>query len=494
MGRILDAIVGVGRATGRVLGSAAGATAGAINRNKPFTDVVTDPLLAYGIVNVGGLAATYHWLLPELQDLSDGSKLAATLGAGAVMGAVDLLLLPRVVRESVRDSIALGRNPTRSRLGSWMKTLGGAALAYIAVDKALEVFETHTPARRPGISIPQEPGVNLENRLSTYEMGHGLSFPMDADETRVTSEFKPPHRPTHNGVDLSSALQGQCEGMPVYAAREGVVKTAGRKRNGYGNFNNGYWIDIDHGDGLRTRYLHLQGGSLLVSEGEKVSAGMEIAACGNTGNSRGPHLHFQVDKNGTPVDPFDKEGSTPEQAGNYHHINYSNAELQRKIATGTYEEGFLDEIEAMSTRLDMNAMGLLSVMDFETGGTFSPSVRNPTGSATGLIQFTGRTARALGTSTADLAGMSQVEQLAFVEQYFEENKNGGDYSNPNDIAMAVFFPAAIGHGEDHVLGRRSGGSRFQRRVFRQNHPLDVNGDGIITAGEYVVPALNRGYF
>jgi murein DD-endopeptidase MepM/ murein hydrolase activator NlpD len=87
-------------------------------------------------------------------------------------------------------------------------------------------------------------------------------------------------------------------GQPVVAAGAGVVVLAVKSEAGYG-----WRIDVDHGDGLTTRYGHLS--AFAVTLGEQVTAGQRIGSVGNTGWSTGPHLHFEVRSGGRPVDPLD---------------------------------------------------------------------------------------------------------------------------------------------------------------------------------------------
>lgn len=94
----------------------------------------------------------------------------------------------------------------------------------------------------------------------------------------------------HEGVDFAGKM-----GSPVIAVAGGVVTWASA-RYGYGNL-----VEINHGNGLVTRYGH--NSELLVSEGDRVRKGQQIAKMGSSGRSTGPHVHFEVIKNGRPVDP-----------------------------------------------------------------------------------------------------------------------------------------------------------------------------------------------
>jgi len=113
----------------------------------------------------------------------------------------------------------------------------------------------------------------------------------------ITSEFGWRTHPIfgtqryHSGLDI-----GGDYGLPIAAAASGVVIHAGWI-SGYGNT-----VIIDHGGGITTLYGHNE--SLLVGVGESVAQGQTIAMCGSTGNSTGPHCHFEVRENGEPVSPY----------------------------------------------------------------------------------------------------------------------------------------------------------------------------------------------
>ncbi|MEF9916793.1 MAG: peptidoglycan DD-metalloendopeptidase family protein [Lachnospiraceae bacterium] len=107
----------------------------------------------------------------------------------------------------------------------------------------------------------------------------------------VSSPFGPRDGGFHKGLDLAAP-----EGSPIYAADSGYVAIAGYSSSA------GNWVVIDHGNGITTKYMHMVS-SPYVSSGQNVSRGQNIGAVGNTGNSFGNHLHFQVEVNGTAVNP-----------------------------------------------------------------------------------------------------------------------------------------------------------------------------------------------
>ena len=124
---------------------------------------------------------------------------------------------------------------------------------------------------------------------SSYSGGNGtLSWPLSSN--KITSPYGTRSRGFHSGIDLVAKTV-----TPVYASAGGKVVLSSWYY-GYGNC-----IVVDHGNGLKTRYAHLSGFNVKV--GDTVSRGQQIGRSGNTGNSTGPHLHFEVIVNGSTKNP-----------------------------------------------------------------------------------------------------------------------------------------------------------------------------------------------
>jgi hypothetical protein len=148
---------------------------------------------------------------------------------------------------------------------------------------------------------------------------------------------------------------------------------------------------------------------------------------------------------------------------------------------------FKAKVIEICNRLDCDPSHLMACMAFETGERFRSNVRNPASSATGLIQFMEPIARSLGTTTAELAAMSEVDQLDYVLKYFRRHR--GRLNSLSDVYMAILWPAAVGKPDAAVLFRRPSST------YRVNRGLDVNRDGVITKGEAaskVQEKLDRG--
>lgn len=117
--------------------------------------------------------------------------------------------------------------------------------------------------------------------------------------SRITSGFGGRRSPggvgstNHKGIDI-----GASAGSAIVASLEGTVICTGY------NVARGNYVMIDHGGGIVTLYQHGLNGSICVSSGQSVSKGQRIMSVGSTGYSTGPHLHFEVWENGTPVNPL----------------------------------------------------------------------------------------------------------------------------------------------------------------------------------------------
>ena len=138
--------------------------------------------------------------------------------------------------------------------------------------------------------------IELANMISEWGdyFGGAMAWPVIGP---ITSEFGMRYHPItgryvmHNGLDI-----GVPTGTAVHAAAPGIVYFAGWNSGGYG-----YLVILDNGSGVVTMYAH--NSSLAVSKGQVVARGDVIAFAGSTGNSTGPHVHFEVRVNGTPQNP-----------------------------------------------------------------------------------------------------------------------------------------------------------------------------------------------
>ncbi len=114
----------------------------------------------------------------------------------------------------------------------------------------------------------------------------GFIYPVPSAYAKVTTGLYYSSGGYHGAVDFGT---GGINGQPVYAVKSGTVVLTAALNYSYGNY-----IIINHHDGTYTLYAHGQKGSICVSEGQSVSQGQQIMRVGSTGNSTGPHLHFEV--------------------------------------------------------------------------------------------------------------------------------------------------------------------------------------------------------
>ncbi len=152
--------------------------------------------------------------------------------------------------------------------------------AYVTRIRALMIRYAASDQAAPGAGAP---GTWITPTAGTFTSGFGMRWGR-----------------LHAGVDLAAPV-----GTPIYAPNGGTVIAAG-PATGYGQ-----WVRLNHGGGITTTYGHIS--AYVVQVGQPVQTGQLIALVGNEGHSTGPHLHFQVEVAGTPVDPvafYAAHGST----------------------------------------------------------------------------------------------------------------------------------------------------------------------------------------
>jgi murein DD-endopeptidase MepM/ murein hydrolase activator NlpD len=187
----------------------------------------------------------------------------------------------RAVRNELaagRDTLAAARRLKRSALQSSRETREEylnevEALAAQSATLAAAIRDAQAGAGSAGTGTPSPAG---------------LIWPVNGP---VVSGFGMRWGRLHEGIDIAAST-----GTPIWAAAAGTVIHAGWL-GGYGNL-----VVVDHGNGLATAYAHAS--AILVAVGQQVSQGETVSLVGSTGNSSGPHLHFEVRVNGIAVDPL----------------------------------------------------------------------------------------------------------------------------------------------------------------------------------------------
>lgn len=167
------------------------------------------------------------------------------------------------------------------------------AVIHIIVIQVLCVLASLCPTEQP--VVDPEPTVVIEDA----EPAFAFDSPVDYSPMRVTSGFHDwrPDGP-HQALDIGCKERGCQSGMPkILAVAAGTVSTVGWDGDGYG-----HWIEIDHGNGTRTRYAHLAAKPPFV-KGVGVASGQELGVMGKSGRATGVHLHFEILENGVRIDP-----------------------------------------------------------------------------------------------------------------------------------------------------------------------------------------------
>jgi murein DD-endopeptidase len=236
--------------------------------------------------------------------------------AGAERLALAFALQQHLQGGGPRPQLSNGLAGARGQLERLERELGSQDAAVLAL------FAGREPARyaaervrAEGVSAPAledlarqlppgfEDAVGAAGTTLAGGIVWGLGWPVPSG-TKISSGFGMRRHPVlgsqrlHTGVDLPLPV-----GTPVRAAGRGVVRRA--------SFDavNGHVLVIDHGRGVTTAYCHND--ALAVRAGEVVEAGQVISLSGNTGRSTGPHLHYQLELDGRPVDPLRYRRSAP---------------------------------------------------------------------------------------------------------------------------------------------------------------------------------------
>lgn len=167
-----------------------------------------------------------------------------------------------------------------------------------------------------------------------------------------------------------------------------------------------------------------------------------------------------------PLDAQDESERTNPPPVNF---DYNDASVSYDIVSAYgIEEDFANKIVQVAKNLGTNPYWLANLINFETAGTFSPTIENSLG-YTGLIQFGTRgryaTIKDLGITKDQLKSASAVKQMDYVEQYFQlpHKRKGSNYSTPIDLYMAVFYPPGVGRPD----------YKFPANVIAANNGIDT---------------------
>ena len=235
--------------------------------------------------------AVYDPATSSIVTAAPASATAAPASATAAAGSNGHLQLRYALRATVVfAALHLRLNEAKLAVAGPQQQLDAAVIPALtaAQDRARKLQETRDRLS----SELAEKQAEEQRRLQRATSRH---FPVDGAH-RVSSAFGMRRHPVHgdlrmhHGLDLAART-----GTPVVAAEPGRVVMAGN-RGGYGLV-----VDIEHGDGVLTRYAHLN--TIEVARGEQLAGGQRLGTVGATGTVTGPHLHFEVRKQGSSIDP-----------------------------------------------------------------------------------------------------------------------------------------------------------------------------------------------
>ncbi len=155
----------------------------------------------------------------------------------------------------------------------------------VAINQKIQAYQAELQRKIEELKR-QEQAQNGSSVSVSGASSSGFIHPVPSAYSRITTKWYYSNGSVHGAVDYGS---GGISGQPVYAVASGVVALTQSLTTSYGNY-----IIIAHTNGLYTLYAHGQAGSIAVSQGQQVKQGQQIMRVGSTGNSSGPHLHFEV--------------------------------------------------------------------------------------------------------------------------------------------------------------------------------------------------------
>lgn len=190
-----------------------------------------------------------------------------------------------------QQQLAAARKASEERAAREAREAAAQARSKVVTQTETAAAVTTTPDT-PAVSIPS---ISAGSQTGMFiKPAAGILTSGFSDRTNpVTGQHE-----SHKGQDIAAGGS-----VPIYAAAGGTVVFSGFGAPGSGYGGYGYVVEIDHGNGYQTLYGHMRAGSLQVVAGQSVSQGQGIGMMGSTGQSTGQHLHFEIHKNGVPVDP-----------------------------------------------------------------------------------------------------------------------------------------------------------------------------------------------
>ena len=199
----------------------------------------------------------------------------------------------RAKAQAKQEELHMVQNMAEDDLASSIaKTLNTLGSRIVAQDKSYNQIENLIKNKEQMLSCT--PAIQPVSNKDLSRIASGFGYRIDP--VYKTTKF-------HAGLDFAAP-----QGTPIYATANGTVETAGNTGNGYGNH-----VVINNGYGYKTLFGHMY--RIKVHDGEKVKRGEVIGWVGSTGKSTGPHCHYEVRRNGDPVDPvyYFYNDITPEQ-------------------------------------------------------------------------------------------------------------------------------------------------------------------------------------